>query len=84
MKSVKRKWYDMIAFLPKKKFEYMGNLEIEFMVQRDGSVTNMKAVIAVRRSRLGQDSLGVNPPAQPVYAISGDGEGPERPASYPV
>jgi len=44
MKSVKRKWYDMIAFLPKKKLEYMGNLEIEFMVQRDGSVTNMKAV----------------------------------------
>lgn len=44
MKSVKQKWYDMIAFLPKKKFEYMGNLEIEFMVQRDGSVTNMKAV----------------------------------------
>jgi TonB family protein len=42
MKSVKRKWYEMIAFLPKKKFDYMGNLEIEFMVQRDGSVTNMK------------------------------------------
>jgi TonB family protein len=44
MKSVKRKWYEMIAFLPKKKFDYMGNLEIEFMVQRDGSVTNMKAL----------------------------------------
>jgi TonB family protein len=44
MKSVKQKWYEMIAFLPKKKFDYMGNLEIEFTVQRDGSVTNMKPV----------------------------------------
>lgn len=44
--AVKRKWYELISFLPKTKLGNMGNLDIEFTVQQDGTVANMKLVSA--------------------------------------